>query len=85
MVVEDWANTAPITKAAAPGSPASQVMQPTSNVVNTTCPVPSPRIWWRSACNWGREKLSPMVNSRKTMPNSESVANSGIETVGPIV
>jgi hypothetical protein len=55
MVEEDWAKTAPMTNAAAAGSPASHSKSPTPAVEISTCAVPSPRTWCRNACNWGSE------------------------------
>ncbi len=49
MVVDDWANTAPTTKAAANGKPSAQPASVTSAVVSTTCPVPSQNTVWRRA------------------------------------
>ncbi len=72
MVVEDCANTAPTTNAAAGGRPASHASTPTTAVVSTTCALPSASTVWRIARSCGREKLSPIVKSRKTIPYSAS-------------
>ena len=83
MVVEDCANTAPTTKAAAGDKPASHATVPTTAVVSATCPVPSDNTWSRSARICGSEKLSPIVNSRKTMPNSASTRSWWPSMTGP--
>jgi len=75
MVVDDCAKAAPMTKAAAPGTPASQVAMPTAAVVSATWPVPRPSTWWRSAWSCGNEKFRPMVNSRNTTPYSARASN----------
>ncbi len=85
IVVDDCANTAPMTKAAAAGTPASQTATPTTTVVNTTCPVPSPSTCSRSAWSCGSEKFRPIVNSRKTTPNSASAAKCGTSSAAPKV
>ncbi|MQM40246.1 hypothetical protein KBTX_04293 [wastewater metagenome] len=84
MAVDDNASAPPITVAAPPPAPSAQAVSPSTPVHSATWAPPRPNTVQRIARSCGRENSRPMVNSRKTTPNSASGRTSSTSPTSPV-